>query len=415
MKRIQARAFTRIVQRQYENKLTVLFYLRGAHTKRGATPDKSLYCSIYCRISVNGIRAVPFSTGIKLFPYQWDSSRQKVVDPPDLAAIHNSRLRHIIRDLEDLNDELSKAGIVSAEDLKQTYLGDKEVHYTFLDVAAQFEEIYKSRVKQTTYQNFMCRFKHLKTFLQAKKLTKILCEQFTRPMAMQFVDWLKAEKKFSQNHCIRSMLVVRQVLTHALHYGLIDKHPLPVFSMKSTPYNPIVYLDADELERLENYEFTQSYLVRARDVFVFQCHTGLAYCDVKNLRRLMHTKIYDGHIWVDMTRQKTNKRFSVPLSDKAKEILRKYGDKLPVISLTNLNLYIKICASIAGINKHLTTHVGRKTAGMLWLNNDVPLETVAVMLGDTESMVKKHYAKILEAKVARDMAKFTDRMKKRGQ
>lgn len=404
-----------IIQRRYDNKLTILFYLRGAQTKKGETPDKSLYCSIYCRISVNGIRAVPFATGIKVFPYQWDSARQKVVDAPELAAIHNSRLRRIDRDLHDLNDELSKKGIVAAEDLKAAYLGEKQVHYTFLDVAGQFEEIYKKRVKPTTYVNFRDRFKHLKDFLHHKRLTNILCEQITRPIAMQFIDYLKIDKKFSHNHCIRSLLVVRQVLTHALHYGLIDKHPLPVFTMKATPYKPIVYLDIEELERLENFPFTQPYLQRARDVFVFQCHTGLAYCDVKNLRRLMHTKIYDGHIWVDMSRQKTNKRFSVPLSDKAKEILKKYGDRLPVIALSNQNLFIKICAAMAGIQKHLSSHVGRKTAGMLWLNNDVPLETVAVMLGDTEAMVKKHYAKILEAKVARDMAKFTDRMKQRNQ
>ncbi len=47
--------------------------------------------------------------------------------------------------------------------------------------------------------------------------------------------------------------------------------------------------------------------------------------------------------------------------------------------------------------------------------NDVPVETVSNILGDAEAVVKTHYARVIEEKTARDMAKFAERMRKKKQ
>ncbi|MCG8309901.1 MAG: DUF3435 domain-containing protein [Cytophagales bacterium] len=85
--------------------------------------------------------------------------------------------------------------------------------------------------------------------------------------------------------------------------------------------------------------------------------------------------------------------------------MKKYNNELPKISNQKYNSYLKEIADIVGIEKHLTTHVARKTFGMLLLNDyDVPLETVSVILGHSSiATTQHHYTKVLQKKIARDM------------
>ena len=57
-------------------------------------------------------------------------------------------------------------------------------------------------------------------------------------------------------------------------------------ALKSAP-KKVIFFNKKELEKLEKFEIPESklYLIRARDVFLFQCYTGLRYSDLANLRR----------------------------------------------------------------------------------------------------------------------------------
>ena len=49
----------------------------------------------------------------------------------------------------------------------------------------------------------------------------------------------------------------------------------------------VVFLTKAELDKIENADLpeTKLYLYRVRDVFLFQCYSGLRYSDVANLKR----------------------------------------------------------------------------------------------------------------------------------
>src|SRR5207249_533137 len=97
-------------------------------------------------------------------------------------------------------------------------------------------------------------------------------------------------------------------------------------------------------------------------VFLFQCFTGLAYCDVKNLSYKNIIIGVDGTEWLHMQRAKTKTEFSLPLLQPAKTILQTYkqegyndNDKvLPVMCNQKMNAYLKIIAEVVGINKSLS-------------------------------------------------------------
>ena len=85
--------------------------------------------------------------------------------------------------------------------------------------------------------------------------------------------------------------------------------------------NRVVFLTKDELEKLKKYVAPEDRknLERVRDVFLFQCCTGLRYSDVFNLRRC---DVHEDHI--DVTTIKTNDTLRIELNEESKSILDRY-------------------------------------------------------------------------------------------
>ena len=85
----------------------------------------------------------------------------------------------------------------------------------------------------------------------------------------------------------------------------------------------IIFLTWEELTKLRGFEIppAKQSLDRVRDVFLFQCFTGLRYSDVYNLRR---SDIKEDHI--EVTTIKTSDSLVIELNEYSKAILEKYQD-----------------------------------------------------------------------------------------
>ena len=176
------------------------------------------------------------------------------------------------------------------------------------------------------------------------------------------------------------------------------------------------FLNAEELEVMANKKLVSDRVSQVRDIFLFSCYTGLAYADVKKLKRAEIVTGIDGQKWVYTNRQKTDTSSRIPLLPQAMELMAKYeehpqcvndGLLLPVLSNQKMNSYLKEIADACGINKELTYHIARHTfATTVTLANGVSIESVSKMLGHTNIKTTQHYAKILDMKVAQDMSKL---------
>ena len=67
---------------------------------------------------------------------------------------------------------------------------------------------------------------------------------------------------------------------------------------------------------------------------------------------------------------------------------------------------LKELADICGIKKTLTTHVARHTFATFALANGVSIESVAKMLGHTNVQMTRHYARVLDRTVIREMSQI---------
>ena len=67
---------------------------------------------------------------------------------------------------------------------------------------------------------------------------------------------------------------------------------------------------------------------------------------------------------------------------------------------------MKEIAELCGIHKQLSTHTGRHTyATSVCLANGVSIENVAKMLGHSDTKMTRHYARVLDKSILRDMRK----------
>lgn len=73
---------------------------------------------------------------------------------------------------------------------------------------------------------------------------------------------------------------------------------------------------------------------------------------------------------------------------------------------SKMNAYLKELADICGIKKTLTTHTARHTFATFALANGVSIESVAKMLGHTNVQMTRHYARVLDRTVIREMSQI---------
>lgn len=193
----------------------------------------------------------------------------------------------------------------------------------------------------------------------------------------------------------------------------------------------IIFLNRDELTKIINVKIPKSklYLERVRDVFLFQCFTGLRYSDVENLRKsdIKHNRI-------EITTVKTTDNLVIELNKRSKEILDKYQDfepdsfrALPVITNQKMNEYLKELAQLADIsepvrktyfkgNKRideilpkwqvLTSHAGRRTFICNALSLGIPPQVVMKWTGHSDYRSMKPYIDVADNVKSSAMQKF---------
>jgi len=144
-----------------------------------------------------------------------------------------------------------------------------------------------------------------------------------------------------------------------------------------------------------------------------------AYNEISKLQKKHIVRGFDGELWIEMVREKTQKNIAIPILPKALELIDKYADEdsefvFKIFSNQRYNSYLKEIAPILGIEKRLTTHTARKTfASTVLLYNDVPMEIVSLLLGHSSiTITEDSYGKVVQKKVSEQMVKLNTKLNK---
>lgn len=189
----------------------------------------------------------------------------------------------------------------------------------------------------------------------------------------------------------------------------------------------IVYLEWPEFEAVFGMELREGPLRAARDVFCFQCLTGLRYSDT---RALTEADVAGGKVRVIM--RKTGGLVEIELNRRAEDILQRWrgllgGRALPVVGNAKYNVYIHEICRLAGLDrphtkvwyeggvrrdetvplwKAVTSHAARRTFVVHALTLGIPAEVIMRWTGHHDFDAMKPYMKIVDDLKAREMRKF---------
>ena len=189
---------------------------------------------------------------------------------------------------------------------------------------------------------------------------------------------------------------IKALLARALKFGLITANPYDRMKgeIKRGDKETVEFLTDAERDRIEELTINDSMLATVRDVFVFQCYTGMAYSDAMAFS--LDKCQQDGdRLTYSAPRVKTGVWFYIRVLPKALAIAEKYGGRLPQVADQTCNANLKTIANVTGITKRLTTHVGRHTFATWMLRNGVPIEHLRKMLGHRKITQTQRYAKLL--------------------
>jgi site-specific recombinase XerD len=398
---------------------SLLFYMKKQKNySTGSAP-------IYLRITVDGKRS-EVTTGRSCDPSFWNTSSNRCNGKREEIKSLNAYLDDLQNKIYEAHRQLTeKCTTITAEKLRDHFLGKEEKQRTLIDVFKdhndKMEALIGAEFSKGTAERYRTSLKHTVDFLQWKyKITDIPIKKVDHSFITEYDFYLRSVRKCANNSTVKYLKNFGKIIRICLSNGWLAKDPFLNYKNKVKKVER-VYLTEGEIQLIANKTFGCERLEHVRDVFLFCCFTGLAYIDVKNLRKTDIVTGVDGEKWISIKRQKTNIPSRIPLLPLPLDLLRKYencpiclntGMLLPVASNQKMNSYLKEIADFCGINKPITFHIARHTfATTVTLLNGIPIESVSKMLGHSNIQTTQHYAKVLDIKVGADMVllkeKFT--------
>ena len=149
-------------------------------------------------------------------------------------------------------------------------------------------------------------------------------------------------------------------------------------------------LTIDQVEQIENLEL-DGFVGKTKDLFLFQCYTGLAFSDMQKFKLSNYSQDKDGNYLIKDKRTKTDTTYIFMLSEKALAIVMKYKGKIPAISNQKYNQYLKVLGQMIGVPT-LHSHMGRSTFASTCLNQGMNTDVLKHCLGHTSTFETNRYA-----------------------
>ncbi|MGM9478006.1 site-specific integrase [Pedobacter sp. GSP4] len=383
-----------------------------------------MMCPVYARITIDGI-AREFSVKQEWPPEMWDQPACRASSGSKDAKKLNAYLDRVTSSVIDARREvMERGGEVTALAIKDMLFGKGEDGRMVLEVFTahnkRMEELRDIDYAGRTIQRYVTTLNHTRAFIRWKfGAEDVALRMLDYDFICDYEFWLKSVQRCGHNTTMKYLTNFKKVIIQCVKRGWIGKDPFYGFRF-SKRETERVFLDREDINRLTRKSFSKGKLFLVRDIFLFSCYTGLAYADVKLLKRGHIAEGIDGEQWISISRQKTGTPTRLPVLPQAMEIIQRYTGHercradnavLPVFSNQKMNAYLKEIAADCGINKQLTFHTARHTfATTVTLTNGVPLETVSKMLGHTSIRHTQHYAKVIDFKISSDMRDLRSRL-----
>ena len=400
------------------------------------------------RMRVNfASKRIEFTTGYRIDSAKWDADKQRVKNGcsnklKQSASEINASLLEYYTEIQSIFKRFEVEDVMpTPEQIKEAFNAlhkpvSEEPKPKKEALPCDFFQVFDDFVEDcgrqnnwtdSTFEKFAAVKNHLTNFREG-----LTFEFFDERGLNDYISYLRDVKEMRNTTIGKQLSFLKWFLRWAFKKGVHQNNAYDSYKPKfKSTQKKIIFLTWDELNRLREFKIpsNKQALERVRDVFLFQCFTGLRYSDVFNLRR---SDIKGDHI--EVTTVKTSDSLIIELNNHSKAILDKYKDVafeddkvLPVITNQKMNDYLKELAEMAGIDEPirqtyykgnerideitpkyalLGTHAGRRTFICNALALGIPPQVVMKWTGHSDYKAMKPYIDIADDIKANAMSKF---------
>ena len=396
-----------------QEKMKVLLYLK----KSGL--DKSGKAPIMGRITL-GRNVAQFSCKLSCNPELWNPRESRVDGKSREAVEINGRLESLLLSVQSAYQALlSKGQPFDATDVKELFQGSVQTRCMLIErldiLIREKKEHIGIDIKRETISNYYTTRNNLRTFIEDKyKVEDLSFSQLTENFIYDFRDYYLNKLGFQESSFYAVASQIKTVCRLAYREGLADILLFDKVKISKGNKKLPKALDRGAFEKLKtlHFEDLEEEMETARDIFLFACYTGAAYCDLMELDKSHLVHDDEGSLWLKFNRQKTGVPCRVKLLPEAIWLMEKlHSDEretlLPFMGYATYQSYLKALRLRAGISFPFTTHTARHTfATLITLEKGVPIETVSKMLGHSNVSMTERYAKVTPQKLFEEFDRF---------
>ena len=394
-------------------KMKVLLYLKKSSL------DKSGKAPIMGRITI-GRSIAQFSCKLSCNPNFWNPRESRMDGKSRDAVEINEKLENLLLSIQSAYQSLIAKGCpFDATDVKEQFQGSVQARCMLierLDMLIKEKESHIGiDIKKESMSTYYSTRKRLQEFILKKyNVSDMAFSQLTENFIYEFRQYYLGVCGFQESSffAVASHLktVCRLAYREGIAYTLMFDKAHIERGDKKTPKA----LNREALEKLKVLRFDdlEEEMETARDIFLFACYTGAAYCDLMELSKSYLVRDDEGNLWLKFNRQKTGVLCRIKLLPEAIRLIKKFHSDeretlLPYVKYKNYQTCLKALRLRAGIPFLFTTHTARHTfATLITLEQGVPIETVSKMLGHTNVSMTERYAKVTPQKLFEEFARF---------
>lgn len=322
---------------------------------------------------------------------EWDSLRQICSIKKDrerenrinaVLAKYRARVEEMFWDARMSGAGLSAAAFVDELDTRPVL--DSLVN--FIDQEIEREKLDK---EESTVKQYRSMLMHLRGFRPNATFADVNFD-----LVREFDGYMK-KKGIGDNARAKYHTVLRKFILLAKKKRRRVENPYEQFKVRSVDVERVwlTVEEVDNLVRLYQSGTLGKPLQHALRHFLFQIVTSVRVSDIHQLTR----SDIEGDMLVLIPKktQRLRKVVRIPLSNLARQLIKegegKGGKIFEYLADATSNIRLKEIARIAGIDKHLTTHVGRHTFGFLYLLMGGKVEELREIMGHSKMETTQIY------------------------
>lgn len=333
-------------------------------------------------------------TGVKILPSQYSANGGFSIKNHPNSILLKTKVSDIYNKVEAF---IHSDRCTSIDDI-DNWDADNDSNMTFIEFFEQ--ELNRKPIKHVTKKSHKTL---LYTLIRFGKI--IHFKDLTYANIVDFDSFLRQSIK-SHPIMYKRHNTLNSYIKEAIRRELTTNNPYSQFKFKKGKSKDPIVLDEQELKKIINYRPTSDKMQRIRDMYLFQCMTGLAFVDMQEFNKDKISHI-DGAMVISSNRVKTEEPYIIPLFTEAQEILKRYNYAFPKITNQKYNEYIKVLAAHAGIEKHLTSHSARHTYGTYLVNKGVPIAVIQKAMGHAKITQTLEYAKLSARSVKNEILEIS--------